>query len=140
MTRLLVGDAALGYADHVVCQNVSVAVPDQRFTVIVGPNACGKSTLLKSLTGCSPEPRRVLTGGAAPAPPPSPARSACSPGTRGTGRIRVVDLVSAPLPHQRLFSPGPRGRAGGALRDGGHEHPPSLGTLVDEPGGQRQRV
>ena len=64
MTRLLVDDAALGYADHVVCQNVSVAVPDQRFTVIVGPNACGKSTLLKSLTRLlSPSRWRVLLDG-----------------------------------------------------------------------------
>ena len=50
MTRLLVDNARLGYADKVICPGVDLEIPDGRFTVIFGPNACGKSTLLKSLT------------------------------------------------------------------------------------------
>src|SRR5690625_6481384 len=50
MTRLLVDNARLGYADKVICPGVDLEIPDGRFTVIVGPNAGGKSTLLKSLT------------------------------------------------------------------------------------------
>jgi iron complex transport system ATP-binding protein len=40
---------ALGYGDHTVVTDLSVDVPSNAFTVIVGPNACGKSTLLRAL-------------------------------------------------------------------------------------------
>lgn len=39
----------LGYQERVVSKNLNVAIPPKSFTVIVGANACGKSTLLKSL-------------------------------------------------------------------------------------------
>lgn len=35
--------------DRVVVRDLNLSVPDGRFTVIVGPNACGKSTLLRAL-------------------------------------------------------------------------------------------
>lgn len=38
----------LGYDGRVVVESLDLAVPDGRVTVIVGPNACGKSTLLRS--------------------------------------------------------------------------------------------
>ena len=39
----------LAYDASVVVRELSVAVPDGGFTAIVGPNACGKSTLLRAL-------------------------------------------------------------------------------------------
>ncbi|MGA1835348.1 ABC transporter ATP-binding protein [Herbiconiux sp. 11R-BC] len=39
---------ALGYDGHRVVDDLDLVVPDGRITVIVGPNACGKSTLLRS--------------------------------------------------------------------------------------------
>ena len=49
MTRLLTDSVTLGYGDRTVVQEVSVEIPDGQITVVVGPNACGKSTLLKGL-------------------------------------------------------------------------------------------
>jgi iron complex transport system ATP-binding protein len=39
----------LGYPGRVVARDLDVAIPERSFTVVVGPNACGKSTLLKTL-------------------------------------------------------------------------------------------
>ena len=39
----------LAYDGRIVCDGLSVAIPDGRFTAIIGPNGCGKSTLLRSL-------------------------------------------------------------------------------------------
>ena len=40
---------SLGYASRRVVEDLSVAIPSGRVTVIVGANACGKSTLLRGL-------------------------------------------------------------------------------------------
>ncbi|MGC4893676.1 ABC transporter ATP-binding protein [Micromonospora sp. DT31] len=48
-SRLIAEDVTLGYGERVVSSRVNLAVPDGAFTAIVGPNACGKSTLLKAL-------------------------------------------------------------------------------------------
>ncbi|MFR9777522.1 ABC transporter ATP-binding protein [Micromonospora sp. MS34] len=46
----LVGDAlTLAYDRRTVAEDLTLAVPDGSFTVIIGPNACGKSTLLRAL-------------------------------------------------------------------------------------------
>jgi len=47
--RLYADDVRLAYDQRVVVVGLSVAIPDREFTVIVGPNACGKSTLLRAL-------------------------------------------------------------------------------------------
>ncbi|MET0953038.1 MAG: ABC transporter ATP-binding protein [Aeromicrobium sp.] len=39
----------LGYAETDIVQGLDVTIPDGRITVIVGANACGKSTLLRGL-------------------------------------------------------------------------------------------
>lgn len=48
--RLHVDDATIGYERRVISRGLSVSIPDASFTVIVGPNACGKSTLLRGLS------------------------------------------------------------------------------------------
>jgi len=48
-SRLSGRDLTLGYDARVVCEQLHVELPDHGFTVIVGPNACGKSTLLRAL-------------------------------------------------------------------------------------------
>ncbi|RLP84058.1 ABC transporter ATP-binding protein [Mycetocola lacteus] len=55
----------LGYDTTVVAENLSVDIPDGRFTVIIGPNACGKSTLLSALSRLTrPRAGQVLLDGA----------------------------------------------------------------------------
>ncbi|MFE2733689.1 ABC transporter ATP-binding protein [Streptomyces sp. NPDC059349] len=49
MTRLSTSALTLAYEDHTVVHDLDLAVPDGRVTVIVGPNACGKSTTLRAL-------------------------------------------------------------------------------------------
>jgi iron complex transport system ATP-binding protein len=48
-SRLQGQGVTLAYGDERVVENLDVAVPDGKITVIVGPNACGKSTLLRAL-------------------------------------------------------------------------------------------
>jgi iron complex transport system ATP-binding protein len=48
-SRLSAQDLQLAYDQRVVVDGLSVAIPDGRITVIVGANACGKSTLLRAL-------------------------------------------------------------------------------------------
>ena len=48
MTALAADSVRVGYADHVVIDDLSLKIPHRSFTAIVGPNGCGKSTLLKT--------------------------------------------------------------------------------------------
>ncbi|MGE4327267.1 MAG: ATP-binding cassette domain-containing protein, partial [Pseudodonghicola sp.] len=45
--RLKAERVTLRYQDRLVSQDLSLVIPDGAFTAIVGPNACGKSTLLR---------------------------------------------------------------------------------------------
>ncbi|MFV2198650.1 ABC transporter ATP-binding protein [Nocardiopsis sp. LOL_012] len=47
---LLVEDLTLGYKDRVVVSSLDLTLPPGRVTAIVGANACGKSTLLRSMS------------------------------------------------------------------------------------------
>ena len=106
----LVGDGLeLRYDDRVVVEDIDIAVPDDRFSVIVGPNACGKSTLLRALARIlRPHSGRVLLDGRTihSMPAKEVARtlgmlpqSAVAPET-----ITVLDLVGrGRFPHQSLL-------------------------------------
>ncbi|GHC79805.1 ABC transporter [Streptomyces flavofungini] len=64
MNRLIADDVTIGYDQRVIAEKLSVAIPDNSFTVIVGPNACGKSTLLRALSRMlKPSAGRVLLDG-----------------------------------------------------------------------------
>ncbi|MEV6754940.1 ABC transporter ATP-binding protein [Streptomyces sp. NPDC051214] len=47
--RLSARELTLAYEDREVVHQLELAVPDGKVTVIVGPNACGKSTTLRAL-------------------------------------------------------------------------------------------
>ncbi|KQV07881.1 ABC transporter ATP-binding protein [Leifsonia sp. Root112D2] len=62
--RLAARGLRLAYDSHVVVEDLSIDIPDGGFTIIVGPNACGKSTLLKALSRTlKPTAGEVLLGG-----------------------------------------------------------------------------
>ena len=62
--RLAARNLDLAYDKRVVVENLSIDLPDGGFTIIVGPNACGKSTLLKALSRTlKPASGQVLLGG-----------------------------------------------------------------------------
>jgi iron complex transport system ATP-binding protein len=52
--KLTAQDLAAGYQDRAVFTGLDLDLPDGAFTVIVGPNACGKSTLLRALARLLP--------------------------------------------------------------------------------------
>ncbi|MFG1808977.1 ABC transporter ATP-binding protein [Streptomyces sp. NPDC049040] len=63
--RLAARELTLAYEDRVVVDGLDLEIPDGRVTVIVGPNACGKSTLLRALGRLlKPQHGSVLLDGA----------------------------------------------------------------------------
>lgn len=146
--RLRAEGVTIGYDARVISTGLSVDIPDNEFTVIIGPNACGKSTLLRSLARMlSPTAGSVMLDGRAISSYPSkevarrlgllPQSSIAPDG------ITVADLVArGRYPHQKL------------LRQWSHTDEEIVGEAlaatnvadladraVDElSGGQRQRV
>lgn len=55
----------IGYDRRVIIEELDATVPEGSFTVIIGPNACGKSTLLRAMARLlPPQQGRVLLDGA----------------------------------------------------------------------------
>lgn len=146
--RLRTDAVTLAYDRRVITEKLSVDIPDHSFTVVVGPNACGKSTLLRALARLlRPAQGRVLLDGRAigTLPAKSVARTLglLPQSSVAPGGITVAALVArGRYPHQGLLrqwsaqderivaeSMAATGVAGLA------------GRPVDElSGGQRQRV
>ncbi|QER85997.1 ABC transporter ATP-binding protein [Streptomyces tendae] len=64
VNRLSAENVTLAYDQRVIAEQLSVEIPDNSFTVVVGPNACGKSTLLRALSRMlKPSQGRVLLDG-----------------------------------------------------------------------------
>ena len=137
-----------GYDQRVILQDLSIHIPDDAFTVIVGPNACGKSTLLRTLARVlKPSGGTVLLDGRDISRYPSREvartigllpQSSISP-----DGITVLELVSrGRYPHQSLlrqFSEADE-RAVAAAMEATHVTE-LAGRQVDElSGGQRQRA
>ncbi|HVQ90181.1 MAG TPA: ABC transporter ATP-binding protein [Mycobacteriales bacterium] len=138
----------LGYDRRIVTTDLDVRIPDGEFTVIVGPNACGKSTLLRALARMlRPRSGTVHLDGAAISAYPTKEvarRLGLLPQTPvAPGGITAADLVArGRYPHQRLlrqWSRADEAAVGAAMRLTGVTD--LADRFVDElSGGQRQRV
>lgn len=109
MSRLTARELTLGYKDRTVVHELDLAVPDGQVSVIVGPNACGKSTTLRALGRLlRPKGGSVLLDGTELARIPT-RRIAQSIGLLPQSpvapeAITVADLVSrGRQPHQRWW-------------------------------------
>ena len=54
ITRLNADALTLAYDGRTVAEDLAVTIPDRSFTVIVGPNACGKTTFHIACKGVIP--------------------------------------------------------------------------------------
>jgi iron complex transport system ATP-binding protein len=146
--RLRAQELTLAYDRRVVAEHLDVRITDGSFTVIVGPNACGKSTLLKALARVlKPAAGAVYLDGQAIASYPSKhvakqlgmlPQSPVVP-----GGIVVEELVArgrfAPQKLLRQWSPEDEAAVTEAMRL--TEVTDLADRFVDElSGGQRQRV
>jgi iron complex transport system ATP-binding protein len=146
--RLSGRDLRLAYDERLVVDGLDVTVPDGSFTVVVGPNACGKSTLLRALARMlKPRAGTVLLDGDDIRSQPSKAvarRLGLLPQSpTAPDAITVADLVArGRYPHQRLlrqWGPEDERAVSEALAATGTSE--LAERAVDElSGGQRQRV
>ncbi|MBW3669023.1 MAG: ABC transporter ATP-binding protein [Actinobacteria bacterium] len=146
--RLTADNLRLAYDGRVVVDELSLAVPPGRFTVLIGPNACGKSTLLRALGRLlRPAAGAVLLDGEPVARLPTRAvatRLGVLPQSPTAPEgLTVVDLVARGRhPHQRWLRPwsdADEQAVGEAMAATGTTD--LADRAVDElSGGQRQRV
>ena len=147
-SRLWTVNATIGYDKRVINENLSVSIPDESFTVIVGPNACGKSTLLRGLSRLlKPGSGQVVLDGqnihSYKAKEVARKLGLLPQTSLAPDGIRVADLVArGRYPYQKLirqWTPDDEQAVSTAMAATGiHE---LSDRLVDElSGGQRQRV
>ena len=148
VTRLRGEGLTLAYDQRTIARDLDVTIPENSFTVIIGPNACGKSTLLRALSRMlKPASGTVLLDGEdiqhRPAKKVARILGLLPQSSVAPDGITVSELVSrGRYPHQgllRQWSPDDERVVDASMRATGVTE--LADRLVDElSGGQRQRV
>ncbi len=146
--RLTAEGLTLGYGDRTVVDALDLAVPPGRMTVIVGANACGKSTLLRSMSRLlAPRAGRVVLDGKEvhrlPAKELARTLGLLPQSPIAPEGITVSDLVGRGRhPHQGIFSRWNEkdDAAVAAALEATHTEPLADRAVDELSGGQRQRV
>ena len=146
--RLQADTVTLRYDERTISQNLSVSIPDGAFTVIVGPNACGKSTLLRALSRLLvPSDGQVILDGRSlrdiPAREVARRLGLLPQASTAPDGITVADLVArGRYPHQSFLRQWSKADEEAVIAAMAATRVTDLsGRLVDElSGGQRQRV
>lgn len=101
--------ARIGYDKRIVCEDVTLSVPAGGYTAIIGPNACGKSTLLRSIARILPhEAGSIVLDGqdirSIPTKKLATRLGLLPQSSLSPEGIRVADLVArGRYPHQGMF-------------------------------------
>lgn len=109
-TSLTVNNLSAGYGDSVILDGLDFVVPHGKITVIVGANACGKSTLLRTMSRLiAPRQGHVLLDGKSIHKMPSrelaKTMGLLPQSPIAPEGIMVADLVSRGRhPHQGMFA------------------------------------
>ncbi|GHF79153.1 ABC transporter ATP-binding protein [Streptomyces fimicarius] len=146
--RLTAEGLTLGYGERTVVDSLDLAVPPGRITVIVGANACGKSTLLRSMSRLlAPRAGRVVLDGKEvhrlPAKELARTLGLLPQSPVAPEGITVSDLVGRGRhPHQGIFSRWNEkdDAAVAAALEATHTEPLAERAVDELSGGQRQRV
>ncbi|GGS52153.1 ABC transporter ATP-binding protein [Streptomyces sp. CACIS-1.16CA] len=146
--RLTAEGLTLGYGDRTVVDSLDLSVPPGRITVIVGANACGKSTLLRSMSRLlAPRAGRVVLDGKEvhrlPAKELARTLGLLPQSPVAPEGITVSDLVGRGRhPHQGIFSRWNEkdDAAVAAALEATHTEPLAERAVDELSGGQRQRV
>ena len=147
-SRLQAKNIRVAYGNKVIIEDLSLQIPDGEFTVIVGPNACGKSTLLKALSRMvEPVRGEVLLDGkpVGELPPKEVARqmSLLPQSPVAPEGIVVEDLVGrGRYPHQGFFKQWSSEDERKVNQAMARAHVKELAQryVTELSGGQRQRV
>lgn len=146
--RLHADNVTLRYDERTISRDLSVTIPDGAFTVIVGPNACGKSTLLRALSRLLvPSVGQVILDGRSlldiPAKDVARRLGLLPQSSTAPDGITVADLVArGRYPHQSFLRQWSKADEEAVIAAMEATRTTELsGRLVDElSGGQRQRV
>jgi len=141
-------DLTIGYDKKVISEHLDLEVPAGRFTAIIGPNACGKSTLLRALSRLlKPQAGEVLLDGkdinSRPAKEVARRLGLLPQSSIAPDGIAVADLVArGRFPHQKLIRQWSAADEAAVVTAMAATGVTDLsGELVDTlSGGQRQRV
>jgi ABC-type cobalamin/Fe3+-siderophores transport system ATPase subunit len=141
-------DITIGYDKKTISEHLDLAVPESRFTAIIGPNACGKSTLLRALSRLlKPTAGTVLLDGrdihGRPAKEVARRLGLLPQSSIAPDGITVAELVArGRFPHQKLIRQWSAEDEAAVLAAMAATGVTELsGELVDTlSGGQRQRV